>query len=155
LPESTGVSPHRPGQGMYARGAAAAALLLVALFASWRLYFNLIAFGVENYFELLGMKLRVAALWSGLLFIVLGAVTFLFTFAVGTGWQALDSKTRASVDLLIDTEGELSKVSWPGRDELLRATSAVLILIVIVGGFLLGVDWFVTRVLGILNVLPK
>lgn len=155
MPEPTGLSPHRPGQGIYARSAAAAALLLVALFASWRLYYNLIGFGVESYCTLLRMKLPVAALWSAGLFVVLGAFTFLFTFGVGTGWQALDGKTRASVDLLIDSEAELAKVSWPGRDDLLRATSAVLVLILVLGAFLFMVDRFVTYVLSMLNVLPK
>lgn len=155
MPESAGLSPHRPGQGIYARGAAAAALLLVALFASWRLYYNLVQFGVQNNVPLLSMKVPVAALWAAGLFVILGAVTFFFTFGVGTGWQALDSKTRASVDVLIDTEAELSKVSWPGRSDLLRATSAVLVLIFVLGLFLLGVDWFVTHVLSLLNVLPR
>lgn len=156
MPESAGLSAHRPGQGIYARGAAAGALLLVALFASWRLYYNLRAgFGVESSYTLLWMPLPVAALWAAGLFVVLGVFTFLFTFGVGTGWQALDGKTRASVDLLIDTEAELAKVSWPGRDDLLRATSAVLFLILVLGAFLFGVDWFVMHVLRMLNVLPR
>jgi len=110
---------------------------------------------MEGSTSLLGMKVPFAALWAAGLFVVLGAFVFLFTFGVATGLEALDSKTRASVDLLIDTEGELAKVSWPGRDDLLRATSAVLVLILVLGAFLFGVDNLVTYLLSMVGVLPK
>ena len=156
MAEPTGLSPYRPGQGIYARSAAAGALVLVALFASWRLQYALtFSARFEGFITVLGVKVPYATLWAAGLFVVLGVFSFLFTFAVPTGLAALDDKTRASVDLLIDTEGELAKVSWPGRDDLLKATSAVLVLIIVVGVFLYVVDWLVAYVLGLLGVLPQ
>jgi preprotein translocase SecE subunit len=55
---------------------------------------------------------------------------------------------------LIDTESELAKVSWPGSEELTRSTTAVLISIVLLGGFLFCVDWLVALVMRMLEVLP-
>ncbi len=156
MAEPTGLSPHRPGQGIYARSATAGVLVLVALFAGYRLYYMLVVdAGFVGSTTLLGVKVPYATLWAAGLFVVLGALAFLFTFAVPTGLAALDSKTRASVDLLIDTEGELAKVSWPGRDDLLKATSAVLVLIIVLGVFLYGADRVVTYVLALLGVLPR
>ena len=43
-------------------------------------------------------------------------------------------------DFLIETESELSKVSWPSRQQVLGSTGTVLVLVFLLGAFLLGVD---------------
>ncbi len=63
--------------------------------------------------------------------------------------------TRKWIDLLIDTEGELRKVSWPTRDDLVNSTTAVLVSIVLLGVFLVGMDYLVSWVMSIVGVLPK
>lgn len=42
---------------------------------------------------------------------------------------------------------ELKKVTWPTRTEIIRLTVAVIIISVIVGLFLGGIDLFLTKVL--------
>jgi preprotein translocase subunit SecE len=147
------MAPYRPSQGVHARVGTAGILLIVALFGSYRVYrFMLVQ--VTGTFELLGLQIPYAALWAGGLFLVLGLLVGLLTLGPQTGLEAVDSKSRAVIDLLIDTEAELKKVSWPGREELIRSTTAVLVSIVLLGLYLLGVDWAVGNLMRVLDVLP-
>lgn len=156
MAQSTAWTPYRPGQGLYGRSAAAAALLVVALFGSWRLY-NITSPAQEaaRKIVVLGLEVHTAALWAGGAFVVMGVLIFLFTFGLETGFKGLDSKTHALIDMLIDTEAELSKVSWPDSDELSVSTTAVLVAVVLLGAFLLGVDWLVALFMRTAGVLPR
>ena len=145
------MAPYRPGQGVYARAGTAGALILLSLFGTARLFGLLPS---ESSFDFLGMPVPHSVLWTGLVFVLVAALVFLFTFGPHTGLASLDAKTHALIDLLIDTEAELGKVFWPGRDDLVRSTTAVLVSIVLFGVFLLGVDWFFGFVMTRLGVLP-
>ncbi|MCL5746889.1 MAG: preprotein translocase subunit SecE [Patescibacteria group bacterium] len=46
-----------------------------------------------------------------------------------------------------ETRDELKKVVWPTRDEVIRLTSVVIIVSVIVGIFLGGIDYILTNLL--------
>lgn len=50
-------------------------------------------------------------------------------------------------DLLIDTEAELKKVSWPKGSEVWNASVVVIISVVLLGGFLALADVFLFRVM--------
>ena len=128
-------------------------MLLLALFASVRV-FQLSHATDEAAVKLLGMDVPHSALWAALLFVGLAFVAFLFTYGMETGLKSLDKKTHALIDLLVDTQSELSKVSWPGSEELTRSTTAVLVSILLLGVFLLCVDWLLASALRSLNVLP-
>ncbi len=95
-----------------------------------------------------------AALVPGGVFIVLGALVWVVTYGPQTGIKGLDSLTRKWIDLLIDTEGELRKVSWPTRDDLVNSTTAVLVSLVLLGMFLVGMDYLVSWVMSRIGVLP-
>ncbi|MEE9201281.1 MAG: preprotein translocase subunit SecE, partial [Candidatus Brocadiales bacterium] len=58
-----------------------------------------------------------------------------------------------TVEFLIDTQGELQKVSWPTRTELMGSTWVVIVLLVILGAYIFGVDWVITRVMKIIGFL--
>lgn len=148
------LTPYRPAQGVYARLGTAGAMLVLALFGSYRMFRILVGrYGAQ--FEVLGVGVPHAALWAGGLFLVLGVVILLLTLGPETGAQSIDSKTHALIDLLIDTEAELKKVSWPGREELIRSTTAVLVSIVVLGFYLLGVDWVISYIMRGIQVLPR
>ena len=147
------MTAYRPGQGKYARGGAAGAALLLALFASDRVYYKLLS-GSQAAFKLLGVAVPYAALWAAGLFVLLGALVLLFTLGVSTGIAGIDSKARALIDLLIDTESELNKVSWPGRTDLTNSTTAVLVSIFMLGGFLFAMDLLIGLVMRTAAVLP-
>jgi preprotein translocase subunit SecE len=136
--------------------AAGAALLLVALFASVRLFHSVNREGagaipVPGF----GLEVPPAALWAAGLFLMLAFVAFVFTFGLATGIAGVDGKVRALIDLLIDTQAELGKVSWPNREQLTRSTTAVLVSVVLIGLFLLVVDLLVGYAMRMMNVLPS
>ena len=51
------------------------------------------------------------------------------------------------VIFLKETRDELKKVVWPTRDEVIRLTSVVIIVSLIVGIFLGGIDYILTNLL--------
>ncbi len=57
------------------------------------------------------------------------------------------------VDFLIATEAEMNKVSWTSRDDLKRATTVVLVTVLLMAVFLFGVDWLWSNLLQLLGVL--
>ena len=48
-------------------------------------------------------------------------------------------------DLLIDTETELRKVTWPSGQEVLNSSIVVVVCVVVLMAFLAGADWFLAR----------
>lgn len=132
-------------------------MLLVALFASirvsqWRQ--AQVDEAAQSAFRFLGMPVQYSSIVGAVVFVLLAFVIFMLTYGLATGIRGLDSKTHGLIDLLIDTESELAKVSWPGSDELTRSTTAVLISIALLALFLFLVDWFVASVMRSLGVLP-
>ncbi len=57
------------------------------------------------------------------------------------------------VEFLIATEAEMNKVSWTSRDDLKRATTVVLVTVVLMAVFLFGVDWLWSSLLQLIGVL--
>ena len=105
-------------------------------------------------FKALGMPVQYSALWGAALFVVAGLVVFLLAYGPSTGIKGIDGRVHKLIDLLVETESELTKVAWPGSEELSRSTTAVLVSILLLGVFLFVVDWIVTQVMGSLHVLP-
>ncbi|MGD2173916.1 MAG: preprotein translocase subunit SecE [Candidatus Brocadiaceae bacterium] len=134
--------------------AAAGAFLLLALFACVRL-FQIARPRLEGAQKVLGMVVPYAAILAAGVFLVVGVGIFLLTVGPETGIGWLDKRTHSVVDLLVETQAELAKVSWPGSEELTRSTTAVLVSIVLLGVFLFVWDWIVALVMGTLGVLPK
>ena len=50
------------------------------------------------------------------------------------------SNQKKSVNLLIDTETEMKKVTWPTPREVLNATVVVIVVVIVMGLFLFSVD---------------
>jgi len=125
---------------VYARATAAGGALLLALFASWRLFGRLLTKDAPA-FDLLGVPMPTAALWAGGAFLSAALLICAVTAGVGTRIEGLDRRIRSLIDHLIDTQSEMAKVAWPSRDQLTRSTVAVLVSIVLLGAFLFCVDW--------------
>lgn len=105
-------------------------------------------------FEVMGLPVETSLLWAGGLFIVLGGMTLLFTVGVRTGVESLDTLTGSFIDLLIETQTELQKVSWPNKEQLTNSTTVVLVCVILLGSFLFAVDQVVAWVMTALHVLP-
>ena len=99
---SVALSPYKPKQGVYARSGAAAALLVLDLLASWRL-FEAIASRGHN-FQFFGLNVPVAVTWCAALFLVVAVLVGVVTAGLRTRIKFVDSGSRAFIDLL---RGEL------------------------------------------------
>ena len=120
---------HKPKQGHRVRVTAVVAVALLSALAAGELYSALVDFP---------MHLRLA-LPVVLLVALVGPALYLL------------NRPRVA-DFLIDTQGELAKVSWPSRQQVLGSTGAVLILVLLLGAYLLALDKLVDLVLR--EVLP-
>jgi preprotein translocase subunit SecE len=54
------------------------------------------------------------------------------------------------VVFLKEVRDELKKVVWPTRDEIIRLTGVVILISVVVGIFLGGTDFILTKLIGLL-----
>lgn len=134
----TGLKIYKSGQGYYTRvGTAIGAGILIiwgALFIIDELnglldpkktYYNPLMYGAAVAF-ILGM--------GGLLYWVVG----------------LSRKTN---DFFIATEGEMKKVSWSGRKEVVRSTKVVIVTVVLMGAFLFLADMLFMEFFSFIKVL--
>ncbi|MCC7212098.1 MAG: preprotein translocase subunit SecE [Candidatus Brocadia sp.] len=147
---------YRKGFGLYSRIAVGIALGILALFASVSLYNALIdmpsiAEGAK--IPLVGVGLTWGVVCAFALFVFLGFIICVFVAGLETGIRPLDNSGKKTVEFLIDTQGELQKVSWPTRYELIGSTAVVLVSVVVIGIFVLGVDWFVSVIMKYIGVL--
>jgi preprotein translocase SecE subunit len=147
---------YRKGFGLYSRVAVGIALGILALFASVSLYNALIDLpDIAEGFRvpLVDVGLTWGLLSSVALFVFLGFFVCVFVAGLETGLKPLDSGGKKTVEFLIDTQGELQKVSWPTRYELIGSTAVVIVSVVVIGVFVLGVDWFVSVIMKYIGVL--
>ncbi len=147
---------YRKGLGVYSRIAVGIALGILALFASISLYNVLIdlpSIGRSARIPLVDIGLTWGGVCAFLLFIFLGFLIGIFVAGFETGIKPIDNSGKKTVEFLIDTQGELQKVFWPTRYELVGSTAVVIVSVVVIGIFILGVDWFVSVIMGYIGVL--
>ena len=139
---------YKAQQGKYAR-ALTALLLGVGLFlASYELYMSELFYPDENTKIIYELPLINVPLTKGLIAVCVFFIAGLFVIAALTygyrsrgkkaGW--LQKKSEATIDFLIEVEGELRKVAWPSRQDLVNSTLVVIITVLIFGVLLLGMD---------------
>jgi preprotein translocase SecE subunit len=134
---------YKPEQGRIARLAAYWSLALLILYGCTSLHAELSSrFGgvlgkplIASFQKIpvLGFKLNAAFLITT---VVLGASLF-FLYR----WQ---QKPKVA-DLLIDTESELRKVTWPTFPEAVNSSIIVIVCVLFLMGFLAGADWALGR----------
>lgn len=147
---------HKKGQGSYSRVIVGIALGLLALFASISLYNVLI--GLPSIAEnaripLVDIEITWGLICSVALFVFLGYLICILVAGFKTGLKPIDGSGKKSVDFLIETQSELQKVTWPTRYELVGSTIVVIISVVVIGFFILGVDWVVSFFMEYIGVL--
>jgi preprotein translocase subunit SecE len=128
---------YKPGQGYWTRVMSAiAAALLVLMGAAWlwKLLANARPWDVEPVY------VQAAA-----------AVILIVVFTILIYW--LVGVKPNTVDFMIATEGEMKKVNWSTRREVLGSTWVVIGLVVIVGAMIFVFDLFFTWVFQTLRVL--
>jgi len=122
---------YKPMQGWYARIYTALGLGLIVAAGAWRVYD-----ASQEYPPLwrVGLPAAFACILAWLVFRIVHFPPF--------------------GEFLIATEAEMNKVSWTNKEDLIRATTAVLMTVVLMAVFLFFVDtlWtFVLRMIGVLQ----
>lgn len=121
------VGLYKRSQGRIARQATFGALAVIVALGAWRLYESFSQSDSDIARYLIPLALLIAGLWTSFRLV----------------------QMPAFADFLISVEGEMSKVSWPSRGELFRATVVVILVIFVLAAVLFGFDvmWEYLRML--------
>jgi len=136
-----GRKSYREDQGRLARMAAFWSCILLLLFGCTFVYGLLVQ--IDSFREKIGgMRIPVVGVDLTTAFLIPFAL-----FVVGAlilhRWQA-----RPKVaDLLIETEAELRKVTWPTPQEVVNSSMVVILCVLLLFGFLAAADWLLARVM--------
>jgi preprotein translocase subunit SecE len=134
---------YKPGQGYYTRICTAIGIAVLAVFGARFLKQELELFlpppapGSEG-----GLRLP---LLYGI------PTTFLIAIGILTYWVA--GLSRKTNDFFIATEGEMKKVSWSTRAEVIKSTKVVIVTVVILAALLFVFDIMFMMFFGLINVL--
>jgi preprotein translocase SecE subunit len=124
----------RPGLGKWARGSALAGALAVVGFGAFSFYMIPSTTSVWWADLWKDRVLGFLVIVKPILFPAAGILLLL-----GYGAYLFLNRER-SADFLIETEGEMRKVSWPARKEYVGSSVVVLIVVLVVSLFLTAVD---------------
>lgn len=134
---------YKPDQGRLARLAAYWSLALLILYGCTSLHAELSSrfggalsrpfFAGFTTVPVLGLKLNPALVIT--LLVLVGSLYLLYR------WQ----QTSKVAELLIETEAELRKVTWPTMPEAINSSVIVIVCVVFLMGFLAGADWLLGR----------
>ncbi len=97
----------------------------------------------------------ISALGCYALYDQLGAITSLdaatknwvqagvpFVFMLVLAWLIFKALNKPSIaDFMISTEGEMKKVSWSSRKEIIASTKVVIVTVILMASLLAVVDW--------------
>jgi preprotein translocase subunit SecE len=126
-----GFDRFKPLQGWYARVYTALGLGLIVAAGAWRVYDSSLDYSPLGRF---GLPVAFAAVLGWVVFRIVNFPPF--------------------AEFLIATEAEMNKVSWTSKEDLIRATTVVLMTVVLMAVFLFLVDtlWtFILRMIGVLQ----
>lgn len=127
---------YKEDQGRLARMAAFWSVVLLVLFGCTFLYDILIGFDSMSP-AVRGIRIPIVSVDLNGAFIVTSLI-FLVGVVVIRRWQ---QKPKVA-DLLIDTESELRKVTWPTMNEVTNSSLVVIVCVVVIGAFLAAADYF-------------
>jgi len=125
------VNLYKRNQGRLSRQLTAAATLIGVALAVWSMYHTLLA-NVELPYRY-GISAAVGLIGAWFAYRIVNYPVF--------------------ADFLIDVEGEMVKVSWPSKDELIRATVVVLVVGALLSAVLFAYDVIWQQVLRWIHVL--
>jgi preprotein translocase SecE subunit len=135
-----GIRPYKEEQGR-----------LVRLFAFWGLgalllYASVFLFEILSAYRSLqgalgGARLPVVRVELSPAFLVAAAV-FMIGFYCLWRWQ----QTPKVADHLIETEGELRKITWPTGQDVINNGIVVIVFVIALGAFLAAADWVLSMV---------
>ena len=107
---------YKPGQGVWARGVSAVSLVALGIYAAVQTRGWLVDYGI----------------WQNVVSAAL--------FVVFAGLGLYLSNIAKPAELLIETEIEMRKVTWPSAGEVFGATAVVIVVTLILGFYLYALD---------------
>ncbi len=135
---------YRKGQGYMTRVPAAVALGALLLYGVIQSYGFLVGYDWGNN-AIGGFVIPIVEQPFNVGFIVAGAI------ALGGGYGLYTFLNRKkTVDMLVDTETELKKVTWPAMPETINASIVVLVAVALIGAYLAVVDLLLSRFFGVI-----
>ena len=139
----------KPGQGRWARLGAYVGVAVIALFGAialhkWPGYDSKWFFGESGLWQktIFGAKFTLRPVFFPAVAFLLGAMVAFHLFV---------NRPRPA-DFLIETQGEMKRVSWPTRREWVGSTLVVLALVAVLSFFLYGVDSLLSPVMQKLRI---
>jgi len=79
--------------------------------------------------------------------LIVGIIYAVLAFVALVGGVIAIGFKQSSVDFLIEVEQEMTRVTWPASNELIRSTAVIAAMIVVLGLVIFIVDWFNLKVL--------
>ncbi len=129
---------YKRNQGKIVRQATFAAMAMTFLIGSWRLYAALDAADDQSWYAAPGMEY----LLPGLL------------LAIGTWVSFRLVNYPPFADFLVAVEAEMNKVSWPSRQELIRASLVVIFVMFFLAIILFTFDLIWQALFKLIGVIP-
>lgn len=137
----TKMKAYKEDQGRHARMAAFWSVVLLLLFGCHFLHSQLVA--LESLAKpIAGIRIPVVGIDLNGAFLISGAL-----FVAGVIWIQRWQRQPKTADLLIDTEAELRKVTWPSGQQVINASIVVVVTVVLIGAFLAGADYVLARIM--------
>jgi preprotein translocase subunit SecE len=129
---------YKRGQGKYSRAIGMASIGGLAVFGAFSLY-EALQYGwfKSDWGVVPGFEIQL----TPALVIMVAIVLF---SAAGLYWA---NNKENMVDFLIETEGELRKVAWPGRDQVVGSAIVVVVTVLIIGFYIFFVDIILKKVM--------
>lgn len=148
--------PYKEGQGAVTRRIAFWSGMGLSAWGARDLWVWLQGFGALQRPLLKGQVLGfdLAHLPLGGTALSLSVVLAVFVGAAVAVWVSWFLKRPWLADMLIETESEMKKVSWPVRDEAVAATKVVSVTVLAFTLVLLAFDVLITEVMRLLTGLP-
>ena len=142
------MAKYKPDQGTYARTTALWLLGAMWAFGCYSLYYFLLSFRGEPE----GEGAMVKPLMEGDLPVLGFPLTASFLIAAGIGIAGLVVLMRVLdkpkvADLLIDSETEMRKCTWPSWDETFTSSVVILVVMLFFTGLLAGMDYFLNALM--------
>ena len=127
------LSIYKRGQGVWTRTAAAFGILAMGVYAGIQTAEWLMNYRQPGGWVVLGLNVQYNVLGTGFP-VALFAIFLLLAYIAGN--------TTRSANLLIETEIEMRKVTWPSAREVFGATAVVIVVVLLLGLYLFGLDKF-------------
>lgn len=114
---------------------------LLALFGCTSLHTTLVANFESMEGAIAGIVIPIVSVQVSGAFLISTTLFAVIVYVIHR-WQ----QTPKTAELLIETEAELKKVTWPSVDEVMNSSIVVIIFVITLMGFLAGADWVLGRV---------